>query len=83
MKLLWVLRRAFKRAIIWARLGSWLTEYCKVCGRRQQLLWHAPDDLWFELNGGEGGVLCPRCFDQRAQEAGHWLLWTCKSPDQE
>ena len=75
MKLLWLIRRGVKRLILWLHLGP-LIEYCDVCGSRQQLIWHAPDHLWREINGGENGVLCPECFDRRAVEKRYWIQWT-------
>lgn len=76
MTLIWLLRRAVKRLVIWAGLGPVLIEYCKECGRRQRLVWHASGCLWLEVNGKEGGVLCPECFDRLAAEQGYLLTWT-------
>ena len=74
----WLMRRCFKRLVIWLGLGAVLTEYCRVCGRRQPLVWHAPDRLWCIVNTSVHGVLCPECFNRLAQEEGHWLEWTCR-----
>lgn len=76
MNPIWLIRLAAKRLLVWARLGAGLPEYCQVCGRRQPIVWHAPDRLWLEVNGREGGVLCPECFDRLAAEKGLWLRWT-------
>lgn len=71
----WLTRRAVKRLIILVGLGARLTEYCRLCGKRQPLTWHAPDELWLAVNGSEDGVLCPECFDRRASEMGFRLTW--------
>jgi hypothetical protein len=82
VKLLWLLRRAAKRLVILARLGDRLIEYCEVCGIRQPLVWWSPNELWSELTGerpvkGDNmpGVICPRCFDDRAHARGILLQW--------
>ena len=72
----WLIRRAVKRLIIWIGIGPCMIEYCKVCGRRQPLVWHAPDHLWLGVHGHKDGVLCPECFDRRAVEKGYWLQWS-------
>ena len=76
----WLIRRAVKRLVIWVGLGSYLHEYCKVCGRRQPLVWQAPNDPGLSVIGRERGVLCPECFSRRAAAMGYWLMW---SPDSE
>lgn len=74
---LWLIRRAVKRLVIWIGFGAWLTEYCRVCGRIQPLVWRAPEGLWREINGAAHGILCPECFDWRARATGHLLNWHC------
>lgn len=52
-------------------------ERCQDCGRRMHVVWHAPDPLWHELvSVAGGGVVCPRCFDAKAEAAGYMLRWT-------
>ncbi len=56
-------------------------ETCQECGRRYcWTVWHAPDWLWLELIGKHSGLLCPRCFDDKASAAGYRLYW---KPDAE
>ena len=81
-RLWWLVRRAAKRLVILVRLGDRLIEYCEVCGVRQPLVWWSPDALGTELTGSapvEGdnmpGILCPRCFDNRAAQRGIMLRW--------
>ena len=52
------------------------SEQCQDCGGYNGLLWNAPDPLWKELVGRYGGLLCPRCFNARADKAGIQLKWT-------
>lgn len=75
LKIHWLIRRAAKRVILWVGLGPWIGEYCRACGRRQVLVWHAPDPLWRVVNGSKDGVLCPECFDRLAGDAGYAVQW--------
>lgn len=52
-----------------------MIEYCDDCGRKQPLVWHAQDEVWLEVTGDVGGVLCPECFDKRAHDLGIMLYW--------
>lgn len=71
----WKLRLWSKLLIIWIGLGPSLIEFCKRCGRKQPLVWHAPDKLWLEVTGSTGGVFCPECFDAKAKAIGLSLSW--------
>jgi hypothetical protein len=53
-----------------------IIEFCKRCGVRQPLVWHADDALWLRVTGSVGGVLCPKCFSRRAHEQGILIEWT-------
>jgi hypothetical protein len=68
------LRVAFKR---WLARHTTIVEFCKDCGVQQSLVWTASNQLWAEVSGrGDGGgVLCPICFDRRAQRLGYLLRW--------
>lgn len=52
-------------------------EYCHDCGIKQSLVWRAPDCVWREISGKPdgSGVLCPQCFNRRAERAGILLMW--------
>lgn len=53
------------------------SEICLDCGRRMPLIWWSPTPLWAELiTTSGGGLLCPRCYDERARAAGIRLMWT-------
>jgi len=59
-----------------------LIEYCEDCGSKQPLVWWSGNALWERLtnhatpNGDNAaGILCPRCFDRRATDAGLLLRW--------
>lgn len=53
-----------------------LVEYCDDCGVRQPLVWYSADQVWREVTGEVGGVLCPRCFNDRAGRKGLLLYWS-------
>ena len=54
-------------------------EKCQICGKHYLAVWRAPDEIWEKLSGkGEGGLLCPPCFEKLAQVAGHTLYWSCQ-----
>jgi hypothetical protein len=69
-----MIRAAIKRFLARHML---VIEFCHDCGVRQPLVWTAPDDLWADVSGeGDGGgVLCPRCFTNRADALGYFLRW--------
>lgn len=77
-QLFWKCRLACK--YVWRYVGrSWrLIEFCKVCGRRQPVVWNVPDVFWWEVTGSRHGVLCVECFNRRATEQGWFLIWTCE-----
>ena len=50
-------------------------EFCHDCGVRQPVVWTATDGLWAEVMGGPSGVVCPACFDKRAEAKGLMLRW--------
>ena len=66
----------------WLARHTLITEFCHDCGRTQPLVWHAPDDLWADVMGRTdgGGVVCPECFDKRADGLGLLLRWTPARP---
>jgi hypothetical protein len=71
----WKIRLWSKRLVIWIGLGPSLIEFCKRCGRKQPLVWHAPDELWLAVTGQTAGVFCPECFDALAREKGMAVVW--------
>lgn len=84
-RLRWVLTAPFESRR--ARLrGAWhylvrryRYEICMACGRpvgpHTGSWWHAPDELWIEVNGGPVGVRCPPCFTAACQARGYWIHW--------
>jgi len=75
---LWALRLLVKWIICKLHLAGVvkLIEYCDDCGVRQPLVWYSPDEVWREVTGAVGGVLCPKCFDIRGKRKGLLLYWT-------
>src|SRR5436189_74128 len=61
----------------WLARVTTIIEFCHDCGRRQPLIWHADDNVWEVITGRTdgGGVLCPQCFDRRAEAVGVMLYW--------
>lgn len=53
---------------------------CQACGM-EYVPWFTDNALWNAVMGGPdatedpGGYLCPRCFAQRADSAGHRAVW--------
>lgn len=72
MGLLKRVRLAYKR---WLARHRTIVEFCKDCGVEQPVVWTAPDGLWVEIWGNAGGILCPTCFDRRAERLGYFLRW--------
>lgn len=77
-----VVRLRAKDLVCWLGFGDRLIEYCGDCGIRQPLVWWSPSDLWERITGhatptgdNAAGVLCPRCFDRRAESLGLLLQW--------
>ncbi len=71
-----ILRVNLKNLIVWLGLGSWLIEYCELCGVAQPVLWHASNVLWQVVAGRYGyKVLCPGCFDEQAEWRKIPLAW--------
>jgi hypothetical protein len=53
-------------------------ETCEVCGKKYLTVWKVSDDLWSRVTGHpDSGLMCPRCFDNRAWEEGIELYWEC------
>lgn len=50
-------------------------EICEVCGRRSNLAWHTPDDLWLEIVGHKEGHWCAECFTAAVHKTGMRLYW--------
>lgn len=42
---------------------------CERCGR-DNIVWYAPNDVWNRVMPDDGGILCPVCFVQAAEQAG-------------
>jgi hypothetical protein len=83
MNILFLLRLLAKRFWCSIGLGSTLIEFCLDCGARQPVYWWSDDALWSEVTGevpvagdNMAGVLCPRCFADRAAAKGKMLKWT-------
>ena len=56
-----------------------LTEFCKSCGRRVDLVWYVSDELWARVVGDPGTIRCPMCFNREASALGVGVLyWTAK-----
>lgn len=56
--------------------GEWPPQdVCQRCGGAN-VVWFAPNKLWNEAMGSEGGIVCPSCF-VRAYEAatGRMRVW--------
>jgi len=72
MRMVWWLRRLFKRELA---KHTCVIEYCHICGAQVGQVWWADDELWVDFGCLPIGILCIRCFDQRAFERGYLLRW--------
>ncbi len=77
------MRLWIKHLICLLGFGSTLIEYCHDCGIRQPVYWWCDNSLWSQITGEQpvvgdnmSGILCPACFDQRANVLGLLLKWT-------
>jgi hypothetical protein len=62
------LRLAFHDFILHGLLNKG-GERCQGCGRGYPL-WHTEGELWEQVHGRYGGLLCPACFDREARNKG-------------
>lgn len=67
---------ALARALFATNVRRYYSELCQECGRPYPFMWWSPQPLWDELMPSYGGLLCPRCFDQKATAAGVRVQWT-------
>jgi hypothetical protein len=84
-RLRWLLTAPFetKRARLRAVWHFWVRRYpyeiCMTCGRpvgpHTGSWWKADTELWFAVNGGYDGVLCPPCFTAGADAIGEPVHW--------
>ena len=51
------------------------SETCGECGRRVEAAWLADNNLWREVMGHDGGLLCIRCFDRELARRGRFVRW--------
>jgi len=56
-------------------LCAYDSETCGKCGRRVEAAWLADNDLWTEIVGHDGGILCIRCFDRELADRGRFVQW--------
>lgn len=87
MRLGWVFKKTYRsdgivaifRAFWHVVIRRYVYEICASCGRPVSsaihTYWIAPDELWEQINGQSGGVLCPRCFARRAEKSGIAIAW--------
>lgn len=50
---------------------------CQRCGGKN-VVWSAPNDLWNAIIGKPDGILCPPCFEERAEEKGISIIFNAK-----
>ena len=52
-------------------VGEGHPEYrCGLCGNANNPTWYAPNELWNEVMGSPNGIICPKCFQDKAQAKG-------------
>ena len=50
-------------------------EICGECGRPVGLVWLADDQLWLDVMGHEGGMMCIPCFDAELESRDVFVSW--------
>jgi len=84
LRLFWVVKTIHR--VPWLYKIRWLWnaltydyEICFDCGRKNighvGTYWLADDDLWLEVIGHFGNVLCPLCFTGRCNKIGIPIYW--------
>lgn len=53
-------------------------EICRRCKEPVGVVWAAPDELWWKVTGGPGGIMCVRCFSEAAQAVGVPVWFDCR-----
>lgn len=53
---------------------------CLECGNENPA-WYAPNDVFNEINGSPNGVLCPLCFQKKANELGKNIIFKVVDPN--
>lgn len=43
-------------------------DYCQQCGGKN-IVWSADNDLWNKVIGSPNGIICPQCFEKKAEES--------------
>lgn len=49
-------------------------DFCQQCGG-PNFVWFAANDVWNKVIPERVGVLCPRCFAERAKRVGFGVAW--------
>jgi hypothetical protein len=68
--------KARARAFWHHAIRGYRYEICGECGRPVDVVWTADDELWLEVVGQPGGLLCIPCFDTKVERSGLFLCWT-------
>lgn len=50
---------------------------CQNC-HRENIVWSAENELFNKINGSPNGVLCPKCFENKAEEKGVKIIFEAK-----
>jgi hypothetical protein len=54
---------------------DWITEsICQSCGNYNPI-WSAPNELFNKVNGSPNGILCPNCFEKKADNMGIHIIY--------
>jgi hypothetical protein len=54
---------------------GWITEsICRNCGCYNPT-WSAPNELFNKINGSPNGILCPNCFEKKANDIGIHIIY--------
>ena len=64
------------------KVGEHPEDYCQECGNVNPS-WHAPNDLWNKVTGNPPLIICPFCFQKRAESFGVVVHFVAESLTEE
>lgn len=50
--------------------------FCQTCNKAN-VSWYADNDLWNKVMPDDGGILCPQCFSNKAEQKGLNIIFHC------
>lgn len=51
--------------------------FCQKC-KLPNPVWYAPNEIWNSVIPDRIGIICPKCFQDKAEEMGINIIITCE-----